>query len=66
MALSTNEFQCAKCKRIFDKGWTDDEAEAEANQNFPGLDCNNAAEAAIICDDCYNAMMAWLRNHHNH
>jgi DNA-directed RNA polymerase subunit RPC12/RpoP len=62
MALGTNEFQCAKCKRIFDKGWTGEEAQAEANQNFPGLDSDNADEAAIVCDYCYNEMMAWLRN----
>jgi DNA-directed RNA polymerase subunit RPC12/RpoP len=62
MALGPNEYQCAKCGNVYNKGWTDEEAKAEACEVFPGLDSDNHEESAILCDDCYNEMMAWLRN----
>lgn len=43
---------CASCGGTFDKGWSDDEAEAELASTFavPKEDCD------IVCDDCYKAM----------
>ncbi len=48
----SNKYQCAYCKGIFDKGWSDEEAETELEDTFglPKEMCD------IVCDDCYKAM----------
>ena len=50
-------YECGSCHGTFDKGWSDQEAEAEMAENYPdGLD---ADDREIICDDCYNQFMKW-------
>ena len=51
--MKDNEYKCDMCGGVFEKGWPDEEAKAEAEQNFgkPVEQWNE--EAAIICDDCY-------------
>ena len=48
-----NEYRCAVCKGVFEKAWTDEEADAERISNFPDVP---KEECATICDDCYQAM----------
>lgn len=48
-----NTYTCAVCGETFDKGWSDEEAEAELKENFPG---HAKEECAIICDDCFQGM----------
>ena len=50
------EFKCANCNGIFDKGWSDEEADKEAEDYFgkPKEDWRDGA--AIVCDDCFNDM----------
>ncbi len=49
-------YTCSECGGTFYTGRTDEEAQAEAVRNFgvrgdhPGM--------AIVCDDCYKAIMA--------
>lgn len=45
-------YKCSVCGETYDKGWSDEEAEAELAENFgvPKEDCD------IVCDDCYKAM----------
>ncbi len=50
----TSTFKCASCHNVFDKGWSDEEAAAERDKNFPDL---NDTEAAIVCETCYREMM---------
>jgi hypothetical protein len=52
--LAPSEYQCSSCGEVYEKGWTDDEATAEREENFPGF---TEADCAIICDDCYQMMM---------
>ena len=33
--INTNEYKCAHCKKIFEKGWSDGEALTEMSDNFP-------------------------------
>ncbi len=47
-------YQCAACDGVFDKCWSDDEAAAERDENFPGLE---PEDQAVVCDDCYRKMM---------
>lgn len=50
-------FACDNCGETFDKGCSDEEAEAEAQELFPGIDTGNSFEAGIVCDDCFNRIM---------
>ncbi len=50
-------YQCASCDGVFDKGWSDEEAAAERDENFPGLE---PEDQAVVCDDCYRKMMGLL------
>lgn len=51
-------YQCANCLEVYEKYWSDEEAEKEYVSNFPS---SNAAsvEQAVVCDDCYKRMVAW-------
>jgi len=55
-----NSFICADCKEEFDYVWSDEEAEAEAKENFGG----NVMETptSVVCDDCYKSFMKELLN----
>jgi hypothetical protein len=50
--VKDNEFQCAMCGGVFEKGWSDEEAEREVN--FPSIP---PSEFSLICDDCYEKKM---------
>ena len=47
-----SQFTCAVCKGVFEKGWSDEKAEAELDQTFgvPTDECD------LVCDDCYKEM----------
>lgn len=49
----SDTFKCAVCRKTFEKGWTDAEAEAELDATFsvPPAGCN------LVCDDCYGELM---------
>jgi len=51
--MQDNEYKCADCGGVFEKGWTDEEAVEEKEANgWNGIDM------AVVCDDCYNKIMA--------
>ena len=54
-------YTCASCGETFESGWSDEEAAAEAQENFPGIDVSDPAEAGVVCDDCYEHIMARAR-----
>jgi hypothetical protein len=49
-AVPEGQFRCAVCEDIFNKEWTDAEALAEMNENFPGL---SPVDCVQVCDECY-------------
>ena len=51
--MKKNEYQCAKCRGIYEKGWTDEEALEEQESIFGKIP---EQEKAVICDDCFNEM----------
>jgi hypothetical protein len=53
--LKSNQFICQECNGIFDKGWTDEEAQAEAKELFPRF---STAIMALVCDDCFKTIRA--------
>lgn len=50
--MKSNEFKCARCEGVFEKGWSDEEAAAELGERFPGF---TEDECVLICDDCFQA-----------
>jgi hypothetical protein len=42
------------CRETFDKGWSDEEASAELDANFPDFD---TSDCDLVCDDCYKSMV---------
>ena len=52
-------FTCAQCGRRFPRLGPDEEAQAEALENF-GVR-GDAPGMAIVCDDCYREIMARIR-----
>ncbi len=55
--LAENEYRCAECGGIFVKGWSDEEAAAEANERLPGLMEANEEDRVMVCDDCYKSII---------
>ncbi len=52
-------FTCAECGGTFEQGRPDEEAHAEAVRDFGRR--GDAPGMAIVCDDCYDAIMARVR-----
>lgn len=48
--IKENEYQCANCGEIYEKGWTEEEALKEKEENFRDIPIN---KCAVVCDDCY-------------
>jgi len=65
----SHTYTCAHCHGTFASGWSDEDAHAEAVRNFgvrgdaPAQDTPGGEGMAQICDDCYQAFMAWLAAH---
>lgn len=51
--LKQNEFQCAMCKGIFEKGWSDEEAEKEAEELWGKKTSISDPRMVIVCDNCF-------------
>lgn len=49
--MKPNEYQCAICKGIFEKGLTDEEAKEQLLEEFGNYD---SEDCDLVCDDCYN------------
>lgn len=45
------EYTCEMCGETYIKGWSNEEAKAEAEENFPGMDLT---DSGLVCNDCYN------------
>jgi 5-methylcytosine-specific restriction endonuclease McrA len=48
------QYQCASCGGIFEKGRTDDEANEEANDIWGVENASENSDMVVICDDCFN------------
>lgn len=54
----TETFECEHCHRTFTKVWTDEQALDDATKVFGEIE---ESERAIVCEDCYERIMAWAR-----
>lgn len=51
--MSSDEFQCAICRGVFTKGWSDEEAKAEARELFG----EHRDDDGIVCDVCFRNLI---------
>ncbi len=58
--MKKNEYQCAMCGNIYEKGWADEEAEKECVETF-GTEMAHGDDLATVCDDCYQ--LVWPKKH---
>lgn len=42
-------FRCDMCGGVFPTEWSDEDAQAECEQHFPGYE----GETSVVCDDCF-------------
>ncbi len=50
---TNDKYQCSMCKGVFDKGWSDEEADKEAKDRWGIDNASQNKEMAVICDDCW-------------
>jgi hypothetical protein len=55
-----NTYTCAHCGGTFTSEWSEEDANAEALENWKVPDASHRPDMAAICEDCYQAFMAWL------
>jgi hypothetical protein len=53
--VSAETYLCEECGGRFEKAWSDDEAAAERETLFPGVEI---ADCAVVCDDCFKLILA--------
>ena len=51
--MNDNEYKCANCGGVFEKGRSDEEALAASRDMWGALPME---ELSVICDDCFNAL----------
>ena len=56
LKIKPNQYQCEHCKGVFDKGWSDEDAKKEAEDNFGKHPDEWNDDQVIICDDCYKLL----------
>ena len=61
MTETAETFTCDNCGETREKGWSDEEAAAEAAELYPGMDLTDRAEAGVVCDACYQHIMGRVR-----
>ena len=57
--MNLNEYKCAVCQNVYEKGQTDEEAQVELENNFGHFELE---ECDIVCDDCYKIIMPSANN----
>jgi hypothetical protein len=55
------QFTCANCGGVFNKGWSDSKAVAEYRANMPEVPPDEPTD--LVCDPCYERIMTWLKAH---
>ena len=59
MSGTGESYTCERCGGTFKKGWSDEEAIAEATALFPAGHIAAPEDQATVCDPCFQEIMAW-------
>lgn len=54
--VSPMEFTCVWCRKVFEGGWSNAEAEAEAERYFGVKNALSDPRMVVVCDECYQLM----------
>ena len=54
--LKKNEYQCAMCRKIYTKGWSDEEARRECEAVWGSQPEDIPGGFNQVCDDCWKEM----------
>ena len=54
-------FRCSACATVFRSSISDEEAQAEAERDFPG---HKPEDMDVLCDDCYEAFTTAMDKPH--
>lgn len=54
--VKENEYECGHCHEVYEKGWSDEEAEKEAQDTFGKPSEEWVGGKVTVCDDCYQKM----------
>lgn len=54
--MKNNEYTCDLCGNTYEKSWSDEEAQKEAEELWTQEEL--ASGTSIVCDDCFNKIMA--------
>jgi len=57
----TTAYTCEACGGEFETERSDEAANVEAEINFGIAEASTRSDMAIVCDDCYRAIMRWTR-----
>ena len=49
--MKENEYKCASCEVVYEKGWTDEESMSESKAIWGEIP---QEKIAVICDDCFS------------
>jgi hypothetical protein len=53
VAVTARTYICDRCGKVFESGWSEEEAHAEAEAAFTPAEL---AETAVVCDGCYQLL----------
>lgn len=54
-------FTCDRCRGTFEKGMSDEEADAEARALYVDVPPGEDASMGVLCHDCWLLFMEWAR-----
>ena len=57
--MENSEFQCDRCKKIYEKNWTDEAAMDYLLDNFK---VKNNEKLLVVCEFCYEEYYNTLKN----
>ena len=56
--MAAETFTCALCRGVFEKAWSDAEAESE----YASLWSDAPGPVDVICEDCFQKFHAWAKS----
>jgi hypothetical protein len=48
--MTKRTYKCSECGGVYESEWTEEEANAELERDFPGT---SIEECDVVCDNCY-------------
>lgn len=51
--LKPNEYRCANCNKVYQYGWSEEEANKEAETIFGKHPDDWLDDKVVVCDDCF-------------